>query len=231
MRDILFCFCISIIIYTILPNFYYRNLSSVVIKRLPFKSNKIALTFDDGPNQRYTPLLLDLLSKNQIKCTFFVVAKNAMKNRDIITRMVKEGHTIGIHSYRHKSSWLSFPLETKKDFEISLKIMESTGIKITYFRPPWGTFNLLTNYYARRNKLTTVLWSINARDWSKHTSVSDIKEKLINSVTFGDIIVLHDNNGDECAPLRTIKALEEILPELKSKGFKFITLESLKEVN
>lgn len=212
------------ITYSILPNYYYRNKSNKVIKHID-GNNEIALTFDDGPDSEYTPLLLDLLKEHEIKATFFLVADKAMTNKEIFKRIVSEGHSVGLHSFKHKSAWLSLPWQTKEDFKQSVNTLERLGYPVKFFRPPWGTFNLLTQYYAERNNFKTILWSVEAKDWSSSSTAEQIRDRVVNNVKSGDIIVLHDSNGAEKAPERTIQALKEILPNLKSQGYIFVTID------
>lgn len=222
---IIFFLVILFMGYEVIPNYYNKYISRKIIRNINRRKKEIALTFDDGPNPRYTNELLDLLKKHDIKCTFFIVAENSLKNRDLLERIIYEGHSIGLHSLKHKHAWLSTPLETKKDFEMSLKIFKELGVNIKFFRPPWGTFNLLTQYLAEKWGLKTILWSINARDWSDKVTSKQIAEKIINHIQNGDIILLHDSGGAEGAPKRTIEALKEIIPKLKDDGYNFVTMD------
>lgn len=210
-------------VYNVIPNYYNWLVSKKIIKKID-GNYEIALTFDDGPDRRYTPELLDVLRENEVRASFFVVANNAVANKDIITRMVQEGHTVGLHTLKHKNAWLSFPWETTKDFSESIVLFKKLGIKIKYFRPPWGKFNILTQFLANKFNLKTILWTISAKDWSKSSTDEDIKENILKQLHHGGIIVLHDCNGAEGAPLRTISALREAIPLIKKKGYKFVTI-------
>ncbi|MEY8000699.1 polysaccharide deacetylase family protein [Clostridium sp. Mt-5] len=217
--------------YAILPSLYYRDFSNKIIKKVPSNGNKsIALTFDDGPDPQYTPKLLDILKINNLKCTFFVLAENAQKYPDIIKRIKNEGHCIGLHSLKHGNPIFSLPYQTKKSFVTALNIMDNLGVNIKFFRPPWGIFNPLTYHYAKSNNLKIILWSMHARDWSKWATEDYIKQKIINDIKPGDIILLHDGSrGMNNFPENTIKALKTILPILKKRGFQFIVANDLFE--
>jgi peptidoglycan-N-acetylglucosamine deacetylase len=208
--------------YAILPNLYYRNISNEVVKRAPTKDKLLALTFDDGPDPKYTPKLLDVLQKNGVKCTFFVLAERALKYPHLIRRMVEEGHHVGLHSLKHMNPIFRLPNQTKRDFEEAVEIMKNLGVRVRYFRPPWGIFNPVTFYYAKAYNFKVILWSIHAADWSRWTTVECIADRLINKVKPGDIVLLHDSRGAPNAPERTIKALEIALPKLKEKGYSFM---------
>ncbi|MFP4697195.1 MAG: polysaccharide deacetylase family protein [Eubacteriales bacterium] len=213
------------LIYNFLPNFYARNISKNVLHTLALNGKKIALTFDDGPDQRYTNEILDLLKEYSIKATFFVVAEKVKSNISIIKRMKEEGHLIALHSLRHKSAWLMGPYETMKEIPKSKKILSQLDIEIDYFRPPWGTFNLLTLYSATKNKLKTILWSVEAYDWRKDNSGVLISNLLLNRIKEQSIIVLHDSGGAEFAPINTIEGLKITIPKLLEKGYEFVTVE------
>ncbi|EOC99466.1 polysaccharide deacetylase family protein [Caldisalinibacter kiritimatiensis] len=223
MTKIVLIILMIFIMYAIIPNFYSRNISKNVLRRFD-NTNYLALTFDDGPDPKYTPELLDLLKKNEVKATFFLVADKAYKNKELVYRMIKEGHEVGLHSLKHKSAWLTTPLQTKYNFDRSIEIFKELGINIKLFRPPWGTFNLFTLYYATKYRLKTIFWTKEAKDWSRKTTVEQIKDRIINNINNGDIIVLHDSNGAEGAPKRTIEAVRDIIPKLKHDGYEFVTI-------
>lgn len=211
--------------YAIAPNYYVRNKSKQVVRTLPYKGKKIALTFDDGPDRRYTEKVLDVLKKYQIKATFFVVAEKVTANKTIIERMQKEGHVIGLHSLKHKSAWLMPPWEAIEEIPKALKVLQDCGIEVTYFRPPWGTFNLLTLWQARKHHLKTILWSVEAYDWRQNMTGNRIRDILLDRVKVKDIIVLHDSGGAPWAPLNTIDGLKKTLPIWLNQGYEFITID------
>jgi peptidoglycan/xylan/chitin deacetylase (PgdA/CDA1 family) len=213
--------------YTIAPSLYYRDFSNKVFKKAHTKDKVIALTFDDGPDPQYTPELLDVLKENDIKCTFFVLAEKAQKYPDIIKRIENEGHHIGLHSLKHTNAIFSLPNQTKKDFSESLGIMDDLGIRIKFFRPPWGIFNPLTYHYAKGYNYQIVLWSICAMDWSRWATEDFIKKRLTSKVKPGDIILLHDSRGAKNSPRKTINSLKFILPRLREKGYQFILIQDL----
>ena len=219
--------CILIILFMI-----YAFIPSNIIKHNFFNKEKskekvIYLTFDDGPSE-YTDILLDLLEKHNIKATFFCVANFARKYKDTIEMMKEKGHVIGLHSLKHKNFMLQGIIETKLDTDKSLKIMKNLGIEIKYYRPPWGDTNLFLLRYLKQRNLKLILWNVMAEDWEGNTSSEIIINKLLNRISNGDIICLHDGRGENEAPVRTIKALEEVIPKLLEKGFEFKTIDEYK---
>jgi len=210
---VLFC------IYTILPTLYNRFVNPKVIKSI--ESNSIYLTFDDGPDVDYTNSFLDILKRNNITATFFLVAIKANKNKDIVHRIINEGHSIGLHSYDHKNSWLMTPNQMKNDFIKSTDILNGFDYPISLYRPPWGFFNLFTNYYARLYNLKTVLWTRSNKDWKEKTPVDYIVNNAIDNIKPGDILLFHDSGGDKSAPQNTLLALDRLIPTLLEKGYTF----------
>lgn len=221
---------LAFLIHSIFPT-YYHKLKNPNIVRHTNQENRIMLTFDDGPDERYTNHLLDVLAEHDVKATFFVVAKNAQENPAIIKRMQKEQHIIGLHSLEHKNAMLFSSRYTKKDFAESLSIMNNMGCKISFYRPPWGHTNLFSVHFMSKYNLNMILWDVMAEDWQEESTVQTISTKLMVRTKNNSIICLHDageNSGGAIdAPLKTIAALDKTIPLLKEKGFQFVTPEGI----
>lgn len=121
--------------YSILPTCYYKCKKHL---HHPAAGKTLYLTFDDGPDPRYTPQLLDLLEQYQIPASFFVVAQSAQANPALIARMKRSGHVVGLHSLSHKNGLIQPPISACRDFSRSVAILQQLGIPPRYFRPPWG---------------------------------------------------------------------------------------------
>lgn len=192
------------------------------------KNKEILLTFDDGPNPAYTKTLLDILERENVKATFFLVADRIAENEDIVRRMVEEGHTVALHSYAHKRVWLKNPLFVRREFRRSLAIFKELDIRIEYYRPPWGCLNLSILNEIRRNHLKLLLWSVIVGDWEEDTSAEILEDRLMNSITGGSIVLLHDSGCDRrayrYAPERTLEAVSSVIPKLKRDGYTFYNL-------
>lgn len=218
-----------ILFYSIIPTCVYR-LWHCINKTKIHLTNKIYLTFDDGPHPQYTNEILDLLNQLEIKCSFFVVASFAEENPEIIKRMKNEGHLIGLHSLEHKSALYMTPKYTKKDFKNSIRIMKNLGVDVYYFRPPWGHFNIITIMQMKKYNFKPVMWDIMTQDWKSDTTVQEIVNKIEQKINGGDIICLHDRIGENNAPKRTIQALKIVLPVLLDRGFIFDTVDNYKKL-
>lgn len=221
MLIFILCLLLIFLIYAFIPSYTTKQ---EFFNKKHKDENAIYLTFDDGPSE-YTEELLDLLKKYNIKASFFCVANFAKQRPEIIKKMQEEGHKIALHSLRHKNFMLQGIMQTKRDLEESLKVMQELGVDINYFRAPWGDTNIyLLNALKKRN-LKLVYWHVMAEDWEGNTTKEIICKKLISRTKDGDIICLHDGRGENEAPFRTIQALEMALPIFLEKGYKFKTID------
>ena len=186
------------------------------------------LTFDDGPSSEYTPRLLDLLKKYDIKASFFVVGRAAEQNPEMICRMKAEGHFIGLHSLEHRSAYLMLPRRTKEDFAESLRILRRLEIEPLGYRPPWGHQTPWSRKEAERQGLETMMWDVMAEDWKQNTTAEKIADKLWERVSPESIICLHDGRCG-LAPERMIEALEILLPRWIERGYQFKRMDEYHE--
>lgn len=225
---IFICLVGLILSYSIIPTYYFKNKFKTLNKD-KIKDKYMCLTFDDGPDEKYTEQLLNLLKKYNIKATFFIVATFAKNNSNIIERIKEEGHTIGLHSLEHKNGLITSPIYTDKDFKDSLDIMKNLNIRVKFFRPPWGHINLRTLINLKKYNLKLVLWDVIIGDWKGDITSDEIANRLLKESRNKSIICLHDGRGENDAPLRTIQALEKIIPIWLGEGYKFVKVEELYE--
>jgi peptidoglycan/xylan/chitin deacetylase (PgdA/CDA1 family) len=189
-----------------------------------------ALTFDDGPDPHYTPLLLDLLQRYEVKATFFVVGAHAEQHPGIIKRMHDEGHLIGIHNYVHKTNWLMRPATVRRQIQRTDDIIYNiTGERSTYYRPPWGIVNLFD--FSKRRQVQIVLWSAMFGDWKEKLGADRLTEKLIAKLNPGEVMLLHDCGttlgADPKAPEHMLIALERMLEEARKRGLRSIRVDEM----
>ncbi|PIC83996.1 polysaccharide deacetylase family protein [Sporosarcina sp. P1] len=191
----------------------------------------IALTFDDGPHPVYTMQLLDLLKRYQIKATFFVLGQNVRQYPNVVERMHKEGHQIGIHHDRHTSSWLLTPSQLSHEIkETHRAIVNVTGESPILYRPPWGLLNAATLFVTKPYQI--ILWSHVFQDWKIESCKSGLLEGLRNTPAEGSIVLLHDdgtNRGaDDEAPAYMLDRLSIYLEEAVAEGVEFVPVNGLK---
>ena len=180
---------------------------------------RIALTFDDGPDARYTPLLLDGLKERGVKASFFVIGANIEKeeNRELIKRMHEEGHLIGNHTYHHVDlSSLSME-DAHRELQMTDRLIEEiTGEEPALVRPPFGEF---PQGWEEPDKLY-VKWTVDSRDWvTKNTQ--EIVRKVVTDTEENDIILMHD-----CYET-SVEAAFQIIDVLQEKGYEFVTADRL----
>lgn len=216
-------------IYALLPALVSRIFGFRVFMR-GRAEREIALTFDDGPDPVYTPQLLDLLKRYQARCTFFLVGSHAERHPDIVDRIHREGHVIGIHNYVHHSNWLMRPKTVKKQIlRTSDVIKRITGMRPVYYRPPWGIVNLFD--YRRLGHLQIVLWTSIFGDWRIRVGAEKLYRRMRPKLKPGEVFVLHDCGrtfgADEEAPGEMIEALERILEDGKQEGYRFVGIDEM----
>jgi peptidoglycan/xylan/chitin deacetylase (PgdA/CDA1 family) len=186
-------------------------------------SNKIALTFDDGPNPFWTIKVLDVLDKYNVKANFFVLGKWAEKNPDIVKETFNRGHLVGNHTYSH-------PREGLGDFEKTEEIIFNIiGEHTKFIRPPYNSINLCNNYTpALSGDVKIINNEVAPGDWKYNSEI--ILDVIRKQTQNGSIIVLHDGSHREeeieIRPLEMFKSLPEILKILKKK-FEIVRLDEL----
>lgn len=187
-------------------------------------SQKIALTFDDGPHPRYTRKILDILKKYDVKATFFVIGQNVECYPGIVEQIIAEGHEIGNHTYRHKHT----KILTDEIFEEDVSmcdsfIYEKCDYELKLFRPPEGYVDEKVKKTAKDLGYSIILWNIDTKDWA-HATPYQIEKNVINNISAGDIILMHDYVSGSNS---TLEALERIIPKLLDENYKFVKVSEL----
>lgn len=182
---------------------------------------KIALTFDDGPNE-VTLLVLDVLKKYNAKATFFCIGKNIETHPDILKRALEEGHTVGNHTYRH-SPFFDFYDKDQVIAEIKQTddLIESVlGKKVNLFRPPYGVTNPSIRRALAVTKHKTIGWNIRSFDGGSKNE-KFIFDRIIKRIKPGGIVLLHDT------AIQTVSVLEQLLTFLQKKNYAVVPLDEL----
>ncbi|HYH03353.1 MAG TPA: polysaccharide deacetylase family protein, partial [Bacillota bacterium] len=192
------------------------------------KTTYIALTFDDGPDNRYTPKILDVLKKYKVKATFFVVGTQIKKYPAIFRRMVKEGHEIGTHGYQHLN--VSKLPATKINYQLNESnklIQKMGGPKQTIYRPPYGAIDPTAIERIGKKGYKVVLWTIDSLDWRSLKKTQVIKN-VVPKLKKGYIVLQHNAAESKRENLTgSVQALPTIIERGKKQGFRFVTVSQL----
>ena len=179
---------------------------------------RVALTFDDGPNARYTPLLLEGLRKRNIHATFFLLGKNILKNKELLLRMQKDGHLIGCHTWSHVQLDKISPSSANREIlKTNSLIYHITGTYPTCLRPPYGAWKKDLELPVT---MLPVFWDVDTLDWQSQNpeNILDIVRKNVQD---GSIILMHDSYDS------SVRAALAITDELTEKGYDFVTADQL----
>lgn len=209
-----------------LRNRHYYEERGDIVWDVPTEEKALAFTFDDGPDEKQTLKILEVLEKNDAKATFFVVGSRVKKYPDILKKELAQGHEVGNHTYHHPSFQNIAPNKVLNEIsETQDAIFAATGHRATFFRPPGGQFNEKIVNIAKENKLQLILWSWHqdTKDWAS-PGVQTIVNRVLKNVRNGDIILMHDCVYHEP---QTAEALSILLPELKKRGYSFVTVSQL----
>ncbi|WP_066591533.1 glycosyltransferase [Sphingomonas pruni] len=219
--------------------------SQYMIQRTGYSPNKIALTFDDGPDPQWTPQILDILKRYNAPATFFMVGENGLTERRLLERIVREGHEVGSHTYTHPNLAGASATDTDIELNANQRLFQAfTGRSLRLFRAPYfgdaepTTADELGPVYAAQQRgYISVGLHVDAEDWQR-PGVQAIIDNVVNGVAkrgtgcaSGDdsqcshnIVLLHDAGGDR---QQTIEALPTIIEKLRAMGFTLVPVSEL----
>ena len=193
--------------------------------------HQVAITFDDGPDPKWTPKILDILKAANVKATFFLVGVNAERYPGLVRRIVNEGHEIGNHTYYHSNLALCWPEHIRLELNATQLLLETiTGRSTTLFRPPYDADSSPTQLtdltplkIAEDLNYLVVLESIDPQDWAR-PGADVIVQRVKKQRHDGSIILLHDAGGDRS---QTVEALPRILEWLHTRGDTVVPVSTL----
>ena len=219
--------CVSFllsIIFLLFPFYTSAQNELYVIREGNRNSQKIALTFDDGPHPYRTDEVLNLLERYGIKATFFVIGENVSYYPEPFKRTVDLGHEIGNHTYHHallsETCEKTIVEEIQKTDEI---IYQTAGYRSKVFRPPEGAYGECALKAAQSMEYRVILWTVDTRDWERPPA-NAIVENVMKNVRGGSILLFHDYMAKNA---QTLEALEILIPKLLEQGYEFVTVSEL----
>ena len=154
----------------------------------------LALTFDDGPDCRHTPMLLDLLGEARATATFFVIAPRAAAHPELIDRMLREGHAVGLHCEQHVRHSSRDKAWCARDADRALERLRELGVEPVLWRTPWGDIAPWTCQIAHERGLRLISWSVDTNDW-RGERAEEMFASTRPSLEPGAVVLAHDGIG------------------------------------
>lgn len=204
-----------------IPNLF-NSLFPNQIWSLPQSQKTVYLTFDDGPIPDVTTWVLDLLKEKNIKASFFSIGDNIRKHPEIFSRIIKEGHTVGNHTFNHINGWKNTSdIYTQNILKCNEEIEKHIKLERKLFRPPYGRITPKQIKILKQKGYEIIMWELLSHDYSNHLSAQECYNNATKKVRPGSIIVFHDS-------IKAQKNLRDSLPKtidtLLKEGYIFSTL-------
>ncbi len=192
-----------------------------VTKRVLEGKMLVALTFDDGPSSATTPTLLDILFKEDVPATFFMLGNMARNNPELVRRAESEGHVVASHTMYHQNLIRISAASVQADINEANSVFESIlGHLPTLTRPPYGNFSSTVSSIIGT---PLILWSVDTLDW-KNKSTPSIMETTLAQVHDGAIILMHDIHPT------TVETVPILINTLRNSGYEFVTIPELAKI-
>jgi peptidoglycan-N-acetylglucosamine deacetylase len=212
------------------------------IDQIGAAKRKIAITFDDGPDPRWTPRILEILKEKKVPAAFFVIGENASQSPDILKREFAEGHEIGNHTYTHPNFNADDPskaiskTQIRYELNVTERLIESIiGVKSILFRPPYGIDHqpeyaeeVAQLPIAQDMGYLIVGQKIDPHDWElrdgKQVPAKEIVDAVLRQAEDGNIVLFHDGGDDRT---QTVEALPQVIDALRAQGYEFVSVSDL----
>ncbi len=191
----------------------------------------VALTFDDGPDDQYTPQILDILKRHGVKGTFFFIGTNIRKHPDVVKRAHEEGHLIASHGYTHANFANLEVDEIEDSLQRSTQVIEEvTGESNRLFRPPYAALNSRAIEAIEDAGYKIILWNVDSLDW-KSLPEEEVMGNVLPAVSSGSIVLQHSSGGPGQDLSGTVQALDQIIEVLSHQGYEMVTVDRLLELD
>jgi peptidoglycan/xylan/chitin deacetylase (PgdA/CDA1 family) len=205
-----------------------RAANAGVTRRLPALRG-VALTFDDGPHPEGTPRMLEILGREEVRATFFLVGEQVRRYPAVVSEIVAAGHAVALHGDRHRVQARLTARAVAEDIARGLAtVAEAAGVQPVLHRPPLGIYSPAGLAAARAHGLTPLLWSRWGKDWRRLTTPARIAARATRSIGAGDVVLLHDADhySSRNSHRRTAAALPLVLEALRERGLATVAPDS-----
>jgi len=180
------------------------------------RGRTMVLTFDDGPDPRYTPHILDTLAEHDVRAMFFVCGEMAVDNQDLLARMSDEGHVVGNHTWSHPLLTRLSRSRIRSEMERTSDVIEDAyGERPQWFRAPYGAWNRAAFQLGAELGMDPLAWTVDTLDWTT-PGTRRIVGAVENGAAPGVVVLSHDAGGDRS---QSVRALRDYLPHLIDSGY------------
>ena len=190
---------------------------------------KIALTYDDGPNESHTLALLDILARHGVRATFFLIGRYVQQRPEIVRDIASAGHVIGNHTFTHPLLILKNRAEISQELlDCAATLQDAIGTHSNLFRPPFGGRRPAVLRIAREIGLEPIMWNVTGYDWNAPPAAV-IESKVVRQIRGGDVILLHDGGHRQMGADRsqTLIATDRLIQRYKAEDYEFVTISQM----
>ncbi|MDI3327555.1 MAG: polysaccharide deacetylase family protein [Alicyclobacillaceae bacterium] len=206
---------------------YSSRYPGIFLLRGPGNARVVALSFDDGPDAVYTPRILDVLRREKVRATFFLVGTRTQQYPQIVRRMAAEGHALGNHTWDH-ANLTKLPQDQLRNEMIRADeaVFRASGVHPAVARPPYGAVDDRVIQTLHRMGYRIVDWSVDSLDW-KGLNADQVATNVLSHITPGAIVLQHSAGGKGEDLSGTVNALPRIIRTLRAEGYRFATIPEL----
>lgn len=189
-------------------------------------TKKLALTYDDGPNDIHTQRLLDILARHNVHATFFLVGRYVRQRPELAREIVTAGHIAGNHTFTHPNLALKNRVDVRKELvDCRAALEDAIGEHSNLFRPPFGGRRPAVLRIVRELRMLPVMWNVTGYDWNAPPA-AEIERKCAKQIHGGNVILLHDGGHRQMGADRsqTVLATDHMIQRYKAEGYEFVTI-------